>query len=665
VRLGSSTSTPPRSSAVPRATLYLFLAAVALVLIPVVGAWVGALHRSWTPIGDNAFFQIRARDVFSRHPPLLGTWTSASLTAKTQFNNPGPLLFDLLAVPATLFAGGGGLAAGVALLNGLAVIGIAVFAYRRGGYLVATAAMAVAASMVLTMGSQVLFDATQPSSLLLPFLFLCVLVWSVACGDLAAIPWAIGVASLILQSYLTYGYLIALLLLWAALGLGLTLRTTRARQREAWPELRRRTTLSVAVAGVVLIVCWIQPLVEQLTGPRPGNLSRLARELASPSQKPIGFRSGIRVLAGVISLPPWWFRPSFAHYLSPGASPPSLGAAVTSLFILAGLLVFCFFFARRHHDQTSERALATATVALVAGFVTAGRTPFGAFIGLAFVITLVRWLAMRLALAREIPLVAALVVLTAVFSALAVPQSDQGASTGEAEVPAIKDLDRQIASASANAKGLPTVLVDFSSVRFADPIPTAVLAILQHRGVPFFTKDQGLLFQLGPSRTFTGNAGAQLILLEGDTTCEPPASARLVALHDELGPNERQELAALDSQIAQYVGANGLILNQRGQQAARNGQVRLPPGTPTIGSKEVEQLFSSRELETLIEQRLLMLDDIWAPRFERYAGLQHRWDYLTVGVYFAPVDARPTPSSQAQPPAPPRSACTGIASAGR
>ena len=52
-----------------------------LALVPIVVATVRAIRRDWIPVGDDAFFVIRPRDVFNQHRPLLGTWTSASTNA--------------------------------------------------------------------------------------------------------------------------------------------------------------------------------------------------------------------------------------------------------------------------------------------------------------------------------------------------------------------------------------------------------------------------------------------------------------------------------------------------------------------------------------------------------------------------------------------------------
>ena len=149
---------------------------------PVVVLVVGRRHRSdrrgpwrvvsegWIPIGDNAYFAIRARDVFTEHHPLLGTWTSASQSLGVDVNNPGPLFFDLLAIPAKI-DGDIGLAIGVAIVNVLCIIGIAVFAApHRWRARPSSLAMVLAAGLAWTMGSELLFDPWQPHSLLFPFL---------------------------------------------------------------------------------------------------------------------------------------------------------------------------------------------------------------------------------------------------------------------------------------------------------------------------------------------------------------------------------------------------------------------------------------------------------------------------------------------------------------
>src|SRR5207248_4585500 len=113
---------------------------------------------------------------------------------------------------------------GVAFLNGLALVGIAVVAHRRGGPLLTTAAMATAAGLTWTMGSEVLIAPVQTASLVLPFLCFLALLWGVSCGDVALLPWVAGVASLLVQTHVVFAFLVPTLTVFSLVMLGLELR---------------------------------------------------------------------------------------------------------------------------------------------------------------------------------------------------------------------------------------------------------------------------------------------------------------------------------------------------------------------------------------------------------------------------------------------------------
>ena len=97
---------------------------VAVVCLPIVWAAVRAAVGGWVPIGDDAYFTVRSRDVLTSHHPLLGAWSSGSLDLETPINNLGPTQLDLLA-PFTRFTPMGGTAIGVALINIAAIVAIA------------------------------------------------------------------------------------------------------------------------------------------------------------------------------------------------------------------------------------------------------------------------------------------------------------------------------------------------------------------------------------------------------------------------------------------------------------------------------------------------------------------------------------------------------------
>src|SRR5205823_5752945 len=148
-------------------------------------------------------------------------------------------------------------------INSLCIAGIAWFAYRRGGALVGTAAIAATAALCWAMGSELLFEPWNPHSVMLPFLFFLVLVWSMSRGDLLAVPFAAGIGSLVMQTHLSYALLVPLLGAWGVVGLIASLRAERRRGTGSWPDQRSRALRFGAFGVAVVVVCWLQPLIEQ------------------------------------------------------------------------------------------------------------------------------------------------------------------------------------------------------------------------------------------------------------------------------------------------------------------------------------------------------------------------------------------------------------------
>ncbi|CAN5617878.1 hypothetical protein BH10ACT1_BH10ACT1_35780 [soil metagenome] len=638
-------------------TSILFAVALAVALVPLAAAIAHASGDHYLPVGDDAFIDIRSQDVFSADPPLLGSASSVSGSeSANHFNNPGPLYFDALAVPVTAL-GHIGLAVGVVLLNAASVVGIALFARRRGGPTTGLVAVLVTAVLCWSLGSSVLHDATQPSSMLLPFLLLLVLVWSVTCGDLTAVPWAAGVASLVVMTYVAYAYFAVILAAWAAVGLALHLRRERREDPPAWTSRRTRIRRTALVTGGVLGLCWAQSVWQQFTSPGDGNLTNLVRSLGDATGDPLGFGVGTRLVASVVALPPWWARPSFADFLltnEPGN--PDLGAvpsadggaaallpAVLSLALVAGVLAGCWWWARHRGDRTAASLVATAAVALFGGLVTAGRMPQGAF-GVPTAHTF-RWLwplAAFVALAIAVTLVRRVqgpVSPRAVAGALAfgvlvagianLPAEDQGASEdGSANRP-MQSLARQMSVLEDEGPLLIT-----PPMRFAEPYSEGVWAELRRRDIPFVTEDLGTLFQVGEQRRYTGgNARSTLLLREGSAALAGVPGARRVALHRGLDQDEQSELDTLRAQISRFVDEGGLTLSERGRRGVASGRVQALPAAP-----DGEALLASGQLEGLIRGGGLVLSPTWDRRLTRYAELQRRFSQQTVALFLEPID---------------------------
>jgi hypothetical protein len=646
-----ATTPTDRGTTPSRLASRVFVVSVAATVLPVIVATGRAIHRGWIPVGDDALFAIRARDVFSyHHIPLLGLVSSASLTAGATLNHPGPLLFDWLALPARLFGASTGVAVGIGLLNVVAVAGIAVFAYRRGGALLGTGAMAVTAGVCWAMGSEALFEPWQPYSMMIPFLCFVVLVWSVACGDLLALPFAAIAASLVFQSHLSYALLVPALAGWAVLALILTVRRIRRETPDAWLDVRRRVLRAASLTGLVLTACWVQPVIDQFSG--DGNLGHLLQN-ASPPKHTVGYDSAARLIASVVALPPWWFRPSIQHTLitSEGWRPPSLLVAVASLAALAAVLAGSAWLAHRREDRVAGRAIVTAAVGLVAGLVTAARIPvtslgleahlyrwlwpLGAFAFFGVAATLVGGIARR-------PSRAALVACVFAFGAavLAVLNLPTTATTHtpnsrEDAIPVVRALDRQLGVLARKGP----ILVDplFEGERLADPYGAAVLAELQRRGIAIVTGDRVLVHQLGSARRFTGsNARSVIFLRAGAEGRAPPPGTPRVAHHAGLTPSKERQLTVLEEQLAPYIRAGGLQLNRAGQAALADGRLPELRKQLSTGVVDPNRLFASREVVRLVHDGDVVLTDPWLQRFQSYVLLQAVSDIYDVSIYLAP-----------------------------
>jgi hypothetical protein len=557
----------------------------------------------------------------------------------------------------THLGGPTGLAIGVALLNCLALIGTAVFAYRRGGPLVGAITMSVAAALLWAMGSEVLYEPWQGFSVLLPFLFLLILVWSTACGDLVSLPFTAALASFVLQTHLTYSVLVPALGVWAIVGLALTLRRERRGDSDAWPARRRQALLTVALAGIVLALAWAQPLIQEFTSHGPGNLSLLVRSALHPHAQFVGYGTGAQLLASVVSLPPWWFRPSFLQTFGTlnGWRFPTLGLATASLAVLATVLVWCAWYARRNKDHQLVGAVVTASVAVVASLGTTAHVsrfssltqfaifvphtlrflwPVAAFVFFVVLVTVVSLL--RRLRVPVVSLVGGLVIVAVAFAALNLPTgTGTGPNSQEWAIPTLRRLEQQVGVLEHRGP----LLVDDLFNHFGSPYP-AVLPELQRRGISFVVKDATLVARFGPTRRFTGhNAKAALLMRAGDAALVAPAGARRVASVVGLSRKDQQELSRLQNQVGMYILAVGVRLNRGGQDAVRIGALPNLSRRSSAQRLSPEALFTSGELVSMVENHDLVLDRAWSQRFKRYAELQQAWDRGTIALFVSPLGA--------------------------
>jgi len=346
--------------------------AVALVVagLPIIVAAGRALQRDWLPMGDNAYYSLRARDVLTEHNPLVGAWSSGSSGTGVEVNNLGPLQLDLLAMPIRALGFGPGTVVAVAAIN-LAAVAVVVVLLRRAfgvpGMWVAAATTAV---LSWSLGSELLIEPRTHHALVLPFLAVLVSAAAVAAGDAAAVIPLVVSASLVAQSHLTF---LLPVLMVAAVAVVLAFR--RRGDRPGW-------TGALLVGSLVLAACWAQTIYEELRSGQ-GNLSA-TWEARAADREAFGWARAVRATTDVALPPDGWWRSSFLEF-DPAGDLPDLGVAVLALAVVLAVLVALAVRARRAGDGTSGAFVAVAATALVIGVVASALVPadglFGAVSG--------------------------------------------------------------------------------------------------------------------------------------------------------------------------------------------------------------------------------------------------------------------------------------------
>ena len=510
--------------------------------LPVVVATIRAVAGDWLPMGDNAYFTVRARDVLTSHHPLVGAWSSGSVTAGVEVNNLGPLQLDLLALPVKL-DWQAGTAIGVALVNVAAIVLAVRAGHRAAGATGAWVTAAGAAAVAWAMGSELLYEPRQHHALMLPFFCLLVLAWAASSGWRWALPWAAGVASLVVQTHLSYAVPTTIVSVAVVVGFVLA---ERARDEEA-PSLRP----VLAATAVVAVLCWLQPLVEQVTADDGGNLSAVV-EAAGSDVPSAGAGHGLRAVASVIALPPWWSGDGFADF-SPEGDLPGTAASAVALLVVVAILGIGWWFARSEDDRPAAAiavlGVFAIAVAWLAGATQARGEPFGLVEGnyrwlwpiSVFVTMALAVLALRLWGHRSAAVPAAVATLVLVVAALVPAQRSEVLVTDEPLRATTAALVRELDALD----GLGPVVVERGGVFFGEPYTYALLVGLQDRGIDFQMGDERDLLRFGEGRRPDGTATGTIRLASGDGALAPEPGEERVVFLAGLDDAERDELLDL------------------------------------------------------------------------------------------------------------------------
>lgn len=284
--------TGPGAPSVPRRVPLLIWSGF---LVGFVIALVALARPRWFPLLDLAQTEMRVRDVFSFHPPLIGLPGRIGTLAR-QGSHPGPLSFWALAPIYRLFgASAWAMQVATATLNLVAIGATLLIARRRGSVRVVLGVGAALALLVAFYGPSLLTQAWNPYMPMMWFLVVVVGVWSVLCDDLTWLPFTTFAAIFCLHTHISYLGLVG--------GLGAT-----AALWIAWSLWKRPGALgsrpgrAIGLAVAVVLLTSIPPVVQELTH-SPGNLTLIWEHFTNPPETPIGLRTGLDVL--LVHLNPW------------------------------------------------------------------------------------------------------------------------------------------------------------------------------------------------------------------------------------------------------------------------------------------------------------------------------------------------------------------------
>lgn len=277
---------PPRT----RRDTAIVIALWVVLAVPFVVALVALARPHWYPVLDMAQTELRIRDVWSVHPPLIGLPGRIGTIAR-QGSHPGPISFWLLSPFYRMFGASAWAMDVAAVCLNVLVIGATLWlARRRGGLLFLLGFGAVFALLLSYYGPVILTLAWNPYMPVLWWVLFVLAVWSVLCDDWALLPVVVLAGTFCAQTHISYvalvGGLGVLALAWMAVV---------AYRRRTEPGVRRRFWIWGLSSTGLALVLWLPPVIQQFTG-SPANFSVLWDYFTQTPQHTIGAGEAVKLL---------------------------------------------------------------------------------------------------------------------------------------------------------------------------------------------------------------------------------------------------------------------------------------------------------------------------------------------------------------------------------
>ena len=298
------------------------------------------------------------RSVFTSHSPLVGPYSRG-------FNHPGPMLYWLLAPLNGLFRGASwSTVVGASLLEASAIAATAWLTYRRAGFRLMLAAMAVIALSYAGhrhLGANAFVEAWNPYIAFPFFVLFLFQVWLLSLGERWQTLGVVLTGTLLVQCHIGYLPLVVAGLAWATSLLVLD-RWRGSAPRGGW-------LVPLIASASALVLLWTVPVVQQLTG-TPGNLSQIWDDFTRGDRPSAGFSSGAGIFAEQLVIPPPWLG---GQVEAPFASLEVQPAALAWLVVPAFLVAVGLFAARRSGRREDSRLVGLAGIMSIVSIVAISR----------------------------------------------------------------------------------------------------------------------------------------------------------------------------------------------------------------------------------------------------------------------------------------------------
>lgn len=304
--------------------------------------------------GDNSVVAFRTANVFTRHSPLLGQGTSASVYGlKRTTNQIGPSLYWAWRPFTAVFGPDVGMYIGAGALSALAIVGCCAAASdvlgRRAGYAATILALLVAGFGM----TGFTISPLNPWAATLPLFLTMITAWAMACGHVRWAPVALLAGSFAVQAHISTA-----LPAFTAVAFGVVVSATRHQR-----AFDRRL---LWVSGLTLAAVWWPTVLDQFFG--SGNLLRAL----TPGQFPTrGLRGALEVFGGLAALPPLVVQPYFLRNTNM-RSPGSLTVLLPALALYWGYRCWSGF------APALRILVVLASLEVVAAILTGTQLPAGA-----------------------------------------------------------------------------------------------------------------------------------------------------------------------------------------------------------------------------------------------------------------------------------------------